>query len=103
MTNENFDEQTNNNFRYAQEFAANLYERGMAPSDATDLTESERILIRRATESPSDKALVRFLGHKEIDWGRATKLDEVHMPKIVRLRLDKLLKLRNKIAYSKEI
>jgi hypothetical protein len=103
MTSENFGEQPDDNFRFAQELAANLYEKGMTPSDVAYLTESERILIRRVTETPSERALVRFLGHKEIDWGRATKLDEVQMPKIVRLRLDKLFKLRNELAYSKEI
>ncbi len=103
MTSENLGEQTDNDFSYAQELAAELYEKGMTPSDATELTESERMLIQRVTEFPSERVLVRFLVQKQIDWGRATKLDEVQMPKIVRLRLDELFKLRNNLAYSGKV
>ena len=103
MTNENFGEQTTNDFRYAQELAADLYEKGIMPSDATDMTEQERILVQRVTEKPSDRVLIRFLGHKNINWGRSANLDEVKMPRIVRLRLRKLFELRDKLAFSGKI
>ena len=104
MANENFAKKTNNeDLKFAQEVAAGLYERGETTSDLVDMSEHDRELVKRMIEKPSQKALVRFLGHKKINWGRTTKLDEVEMPKIVRLRLDKLLRLRSEIAYSGEI
>jgi hypothetical protein len=103
MVNENFTEKTAKELKFAQEVAADLYEQGATPSDLVDVSDRDRELVKRMTEKPSPRALVAFLEHERIKWGRKTDLNEVEMPKIVRLRLGKLFELRNELASSGQI
>jgi hypothetical protein len=76
-------------WKFAQQVAASLYEQKKTPSDCPELEGGERDLLERAYCYPIDEVLLSFAGKMSKE-GRDWK--SVEMPEILRLRIADLLK-----------
>ena len=75
-------------WRFAQEIAADLFKEKKTPGDCPELGENERGLVDRAYNFPTDNVLLSFAGRMQ-DEGKDWK--SIEMPEIIRLRLHALL------------
>jgi hypothetical protein len=75
-------------WRFAQEIAADLFKEKKTPGDCPELGKNERGLVDRAYNFPTDNVLLSFATRMQ-EQGR--NLETIEMPEIIRLRLDKLL------------
>jgi len=79
-------------WRFAQQVAANLFKEKKTPGDCPGLAEDEKILVDRAYSFPTNEVLLSFAGRMQNE-GR--DLESIQMPEILRLRIADLMKRRN--------
>ena len=82
-------EHSQEDWRFAQQIAANLFREKKTPGDCPGLADDERGLVDRAYKYPTDEVLLSFVIRMQ---EQGKNLESVEMPEIVRLRIEDLLR-----------